>query len=406
MDKMNSILNSLSSINLSTVSLKQIIDALIAIAIIIFFYIFSSNMSYIFIRIFKRKKEDKPRIKEMPFYKPLQVFFTVLGIYIAANLLPLGTNLMQNITKAFKIIVSIVIAQAVGSSLSTEHKTIQKIQNKFNVNVDDNRMNFFYKVLRAVIWIIDILYILTVLGVNIKSLIAGIGVGGVILTLAAQDTAKSLFAGVMLVLDKQFKIGDWIQTKSYQGIVEDITFRTTRIRTFDDTVANIPNSILSQESIVNWSEMSKRRYNFRLEFPYDTSADEMQRLCSKIYFMLINHPKIVHDDVIVKFDKISDLGLSVLINLFTKPTNYNQYMNIKEEINKNIIKILDQEGVNLASPTSVIQVDPSTIKSFQELYARNEYLKNEFENEDFKTLNNSDKSLDKSNNLKKSNSAK
>ena len=128
-----------------------------------------------------------------------------------------------------------------------------------------------------VIYIIAGFIAITLLGVNLNGLVAGLGIGGVIVTLAAQDTAKNLFGGLVIFMDKPFVVGDWIQMDNYEGTVEDITFRSTRIRTFENSLVNIPNSIISNSSIINWSKMEKRRYRTNLYIQIDTPFEKLEK---------------------------------------------------------------------------------------------------------------------------------
>lgn len=94
------------------------------------------------------------------------------------------------------------------------------------------------KIIRAIIYVIAAFIVLSILGINLNGLIAGLGISGLIVTLAAQDTAKNLFGGLVIFIDKPFKVGDWIQMDNFEGTIEDITFRTTRIRTFENSLLN------------------------------------------------------------------------------------------------------------------------------------------------------------------------
>ncbi len=354
MDKIMEVIN-----YFKTIELKQVIDILIAIAIVIFFYIFSSGLAYVVIRIFKRRKTDKNIIKKMPFYKPLKIFFIVFGIYLATRILQVTGRAMEIITLTFQIICTILVAKALADCFKSKSTTMQKFKEKFLNNTDDNRVNFLYKVIRVFIYIIAILTIIGLLGINLNAILAGLGVGSVVLTLAAQDTAKNLFGGVMIIIDKPFIIGDWVQTTNFEGIVEDITFRSTCIRTFDNSLVNIPNGVLSNEAIINWSKMEKRKYKLDLKLPLDTPVEVIQRITSKIYFMLINHPSVINDDTYVKFDEIAEDGISIMIYVFTNSVDYGSYLNAKEHINKNILEILEKEGVDLAYPTNTVIVKNS-----------------------------------------------
>lgn len=351
MDQINNLINQIKDLDL-----KKIINILIAIGLIIFFYLVSSTLAYIIVKIFKFKIKDKDKIKNMAFYRPLKLFFCVLGVYLGSKIVGFSTEIMSYIEKGFRIIIILLLANGLANVFNIESKTLNRINKKFNIEIEENRLGFFYKIIRAAIYIIAILMIILDLGFDITGILAGFGVGGVILTLAAQDTAKNLFGGIMLIMDKPFIVGDWIQTTGFEGIVEDITFRSTRVRTWDNSVVNIPNGVLSNESIVNWSKMEKRKYKLDIKLDLDTPMEVVKRVTSKIYFMLINHPSVINEDTYVKFDTIKEDGINIMIYAFTNSVDYSTYLNAKERINENILEILEHENVKLAYPTSTVHV--------------------------------------------------
>ena len=252
----------------------QILDIVIAVLIILFFRIFSSGITYIIIRMFKFKVRNSKKIKESAFYKPLRIFFINLGFYLAILFLKPALNINQEImnivTKAFEILSVILFAKGLAESFTQGSSLVKKMKEKTSQNVEDSMFDFVLKIIRAIIYIIAGFIVITLLGFNLNGLVAGLGIGGVIVTLAAQDTAKNLFGGLVIFLDKPFIVGDWIQMDKYEGTVEDITFRSTRVRTFENSVVNIPNSIISNSSIINWSKMEKRRYKTNLCIEIDT----------------------------------------------------------------------------------------------------------------------------------------
>lgn len=338
----------------------QIVDILIAIGIILFFRIFSGTISYIIIRMFKIKEKKAKSIKQSAFYSPLKIFFIILGFYLAVVFLKepfqITNEIMNVVYKAFIIISTIAFAKGLASSFTPKSSLYQKIKEKTTKDVEDSMFDFALKIIRAVIYIIAGFIVITVLGVNLNGLVAGLGIGGVIFTLAAQDTAKNLFAGVIVFLDKPFIVGDWIQVESFEGTVEDITFRSTRVRTFENSVVNIPNSIIANASIINWSKMEKRRYRMNLCIELDTPLEKLEKFQARVQEMLQAREAIFDDSIIVKFDTITDNGLNVLICSFTNSVDYNSYIAQREEINYKIMKILREENIELAYDTKTIQV--------------------------------------------------
>ena len=341
----------------------EIIDIIFAIGIIIFFRIFSSWIAYFIIKMFKWKEKSKKKIKENAFYKPLRLFLILLGFYLAIVFLrvPLKINneAMMWVTRIFKILSIIVFANGLARSFSDNSSLTEKIRVKWEQKVDDSMFLFILKVIRGLIYVIAGFLVITELGINLNGLVAGLGIGGVIVTLAAQDTAKNLFGGLVVFIDKPFIVGDWIQMDTFEGTVEDITFRSTRVRTFENALVNIPNSIISNASIINWSKMEKRRYKLNLTIESDTSLEKLEKFKTRVMNMLQAREAIFDDSIIVKFDTILSNGLNVLICSYTDSVDYNSYLAEKEDINYKIMKILQEENIKLAYDTKTVLVKNS-----------------------------------------------
>ena len=336
----------------------EIIDIIIAICIVILFRIFSPGISYIIIRMFKFKTKNKKAIKQSAFYKPLRIFFIILGIYLAVLFLKtplqISSEVMEAITKIFEIISVIVFAKGLAESFTPKSSFVKKVKEKTNRDIEDSMLSFILKVIRAVIYIIAAFIVITLLGVNLNGLVAGLGIGGVIVTLAAQDTAKNLFGGLVIFLDKPFAVGDWIEMSPYEGTVEDITFRSTRVRTFENSVVNIPNSIMSNSSIINWSKMEKRRYKIDLCIELYTPLEKLEKFKKRVEEMLQEKEGIYDDSIIVKFNEIKDNGINVLVYSYTNSVDYTSYLSETENINYKIMKILKEEGIQLAYDTKTV----------------------------------------------------
>lgn len=345
---------------IKTITAVQVMDILIAVGIILLFRIFSGTISYIIIRMFKIKEKKAKNIRESAFYSPLKVFFIILGFYLAIVFLKeplnISAEVMVVVYKAFIIISIIAFAKGLAESFTPKSSLYKKVKQKTSGDVQDSMFDFALKIIRAVIYIVAGFIIVTVLGVNLNGLVAGLGIGGVIFTLAAQDTAKNLFAGVIVFLDKPFIVGDWIQVDAFEGTVEDITFRSTRVRTFENSVVNIPNAIIANASIVNWSKMEKRRYRMNLCIQLNTPLEKLQKFQTRVEDMLQARDAIYDDSIIVKFDAIENNGLNVLICSFTDSVDYKSYIAEREDINYKIMKILKEENIELAYDTKTIQL--------------------------------------------------
>ena len=338
----------------------QVVDIIIAIGIIVFFRIFSGTFSYMIIKIFKIKSKKAKEIKESAFFKPLKVFFIILGIYLAIvflrTTLQINEQVMDIVTKAFKIISVIEIAVGLANSFTSKTILGKKLRKSLSDKMDDTVFEFVLKITRVLIYIIAIFLVLAILEINLTGLVAGLGLGGVIVTLAAQDTAKNLFGGLVIFIDKPFVVGDWIQMDNYEGTIEDITFRTTRIRTFENALVNIPNAIIADASVTNWSKMEKRRYKTNLCVELDTPLEKLDLLKTRIEKMLQERESVYDDSIIVRFDQITDNGINILIYTYTNSVDYASYLKEVEDINMKIMKILNEEHIELAYDTKTVYV--------------------------------------------------
>ncbi len=344
---------------LKGIQMTQIIDIGIAILIYILFRCLSRSLAYITVKFFKPKAK-KTYIKNNAFYTPLKVFYVVLGLYLALLFIrqPLKTTVGLNrvIDQLFKIAVIILAANGIANSLTTNNSLVNRLKDKMNPDVEDSMLKFILKAIRAVIYIIAGFMIITDLGFNLNGLVAGLGIGSVVITLAAQDTAKNLFGGLVIFLDKPFVVGDWIEVEKYEGTVEDITFRSTRVRTFENSVVNIPNSVIANDSIINWSRMEKRRNKVNLCLDLDTPLAKVQTVQKRIKDLLIQHDDVIDETIIVRFDNITDNGINLLVCSYTNSIDYTSYLEEKEKINFKIMQILREENVELAYDTKTIFV--------------------------------------------------
>lgn len=345
---------------LSNITSLQVMDVVVAICIIILFKIFSPTIAYIIIRMFKIRTKNKKTIKESAFYKPLAVFFAIFGIYISVLFIRVPLNItdeaMVIVRKGFEIVSVMAFAKGLAASFEPKSSLVRKMKEKTNKDVEDSMFDFILKLIRAGIFILAVFIVIVILGVNLSGLVAGLGLGGVIVTLAAQDTAKNLFGGIVIFLDKPFSVGDWIEMAPYEGTVEDITFRSTRVRTFENSVVNIPNSVISNSSIINWSKMEKRRYKTNLCLELDTPLEKLDIFQKRVREMLQQREAIYDESIIVKFDEIKDNGINVLVSSYTESVDYTSYLSEKENINRKIMKILREENIELAYDTKTLYV--------------------------------------------------
>ena len=352
---MNEIISYIKNLNLSIDFLEKLLLSAIIFAL---FYIGSSIFSRIIVKIFNRKDKGKSKKKlcEHPLYTPVRYFFICLGIYLAIINLGVPQDIFDIVSKLFRVSIIWFIALAIANMITPNSQIFAKINKNVRFTKKDKATTLLYKIIRGLIYLVAIVIIIAELGYDINGLIAGLGVGGLAISLAAQDTLKNLIAGIVMIFDKPFIVGDWIETPSIEGIVEDITFRSTRIRTFKDSIVTVPNSTISNDMLTNWSKMEKRRINFELIATFDTPLKNICNAINKIKEMLENQPNVHKEPIYVNFSDISDNGQNILIYFYIDRTDYSSYLAIKENVNYKIMQILKQEKVELAYNTQTIYI--------------------------------------------------
>ncbi len=350
MEIINSIINFFKNI-----TTEQILTMGISVGIIILFCLFSSLIAYGIIKIFKWKSTRK-EIKENSLYKPIKTVVIWIGLHVAILILGLPSNVTSICNKIFRIGIIVILAIGIANMFSPDSKIFKKISNHKRIKGNQTLINFISKVAKGVVYVIATLLIMTELNFNLGGLVAGLGLSGVIIALAAQDIAKNLFGGMAIILDKPFSVGDWIQTANYSGTVEDITFRSTRLRMTDNTVVTIQNSTLSNEPVINYAKLPMRRYSTTLNLALETNSDVVENIIGKLKFALSNTEGVVVSGLNVYFQKISEDGIEIGIFFNTKIVSYNEYLAFCEQINLLLLKVLESENVKLSYPTQKVYV--------------------------------------------------
>lgn len=350
MEVVNSIMNYFKNI-----TTEQILTMVIALAIIILFCLLSSLIAYGIIKIFKWKSKGK-EIKENSLYKPLKTVVIWVGLHIAILTLGLPSNVNAICNKIFRIGAIIIIAVGIANMFSPDSKIFKKIANHKRIKGNQTLINFISKVTKGIIYVIAVFLVMAELNFNLSGLIAGLGLGGVIVALAAQDIAKNLFGGMAIIVDKPFSVGDWIQTTNYSGTVEDISFRSTRLRMTDNTVVTIQNSTLSNEPVINYAKLPMRRFSTTLNLALETNSNVVENIIGKVKFALSNTDGVLPNDLNVYLQKIADDGIEIGIFFNTNIVSYYDYLSFCEQVNLLLLKVLESENVKLAYPTQKVYV--------------------------------------------------
>lgn len=289
--------------------------------------------------------------------KPVSWFIFVLGLYISLAILPIKEELALFIHSVFHGTTMLLIVwamlrfiDALGDFLATHIKDRQSALYGF--------VPLIKKSTKIFILCIGILMVIDNLGYNVGGILATLGLGGAAVALASKDTVANFFGSLMIVLDRPFKVGDWIIVgDKVDGDVESIGLRSTKVRTWPKTVMSIPNSILANEYINNWSRMPKRRVKQYVGISYEASADDMEGIVEDIKQLLLEDDGVQHDFILVNFTDFGDSSLDILVYYFTKSTAWLEHMDVRQRINCKIMRAVKERGLSVAFPTRSLYLE-------------------------------------------------
>lgn len=325
---------------------KTLLNIGIMLTIIIVSKILSPVISYVIVKMFHFKEKNKENLKRSAFYKPIKNIILVIGFYIAFKIIYIPENISFIILKAFRICIIVFISKGFANLFDPTTESYENIKRKFNFTGNDTLINFFSKILKIIIYIISGFIIVSELGYDLNGLATGLGVFSVVIALAAQDLAKSILGGIAIIVDKPFELGDSIETNSYTGTVEDITFRTTRIRNANNQIVIIPNSKISDSTIVNYSRREKMKYELCITLNLSTTLEKIKQLTDQIKLCLSTHNNIEKESIKVFFNTISNNGIELSISFYTDL--HTDFTEFKESINYTILEIIREMNIELA----------------------------------------------------------
>lgn len=355
------------------------IRLMLALVILILFTFGKRFLSTLVINLLAKIKIKHISLEQSVFLrlkKPLNFLLTALGIYFTLiaspfvyfrspdeQFLTIGDWSLRISIISIKVLhqffPAIFIALLTWLIYDFEHlyeQFFMELNTKLSLIDNTVFIRYISRIINFVTLAIGIALTLVVLIPGFSGIITGVGIGGVAVAYVAKDSLSSMFSGILLLLDKPFVIGDWIIISDLEGTVEDISFRSTRIRTFDQGLVVIPNNTIGNANIINWSRMEKRRVKFELGVSYGTTEIQMNLLIQKIKNYLNDHETIEKDTSLVNFISMGDYTLNIQIIYYCLKTDLASYLAVQEEVNLALLHFCEEAQVEIAFPTQTILI--------------------------------------------------
>jgi MscS family membrane protein len=334
-------------------------NLLAAIAVFLFFlllrHIFTSVVMVIVQGLAHKSKTHYDDRVISALKGPLGFAFVLIGIHLFALLILSET---PTIKKILDSLVVYTIFWAILALCEALKGLVYDFTAKFNKDLSKEIGNFFLTILKVLIFAMGLAAILQVWGINVTALVASLGIGGLAFALAAKDTIANLFGSFSLLADRTVRIGEWVKVGTVEGVIEDIGMRTTKIRSFDKSIITVPNHVLADNPIENFSRRGVRRIKMAVGVTYGTTGQQMRGIVQDIREMLASHEGIAHDEtLLVNFESFGESSLNLFIYTFTNTANWANYMQIREDVHLRIMEIVESHGSSFAFPSQSLYIE-------------------------------------------------
>jgi len=329
-----------------------------------FFIGLMSKLTQGIIRNFIRKRIDMNAIVDKSILRLSRIISILLGIRIFLYFVPmLQLAPLKNayIIKGLNILSLFLIVLILKNITTIVFQFLNKAAKKTENTLDDQLLPVVEKLVVIFIWAFGIIYILDYLDVNVTALLAGISIGGLALALAAQDTVKNFFGSIMIFLDRPFQIGDWIHFNGVDGTVEEVGIRSTRIRTFANSLTYVPNALLANSVVDNMGLRVYRRFKTDIGITYDTKPEIIDQFVQGIREIIKMHPTTRKDYFEVHLNGFGTSSINILIYMFFQAPSWTDELRGKHEVLYAIIKLADKLGVRFAFPTQTLHIEEMPI---------------------------------------------
>ncbi len=294
------------------------------------------------------------RLKE-----PIRFGFIVVGLHLFFLLIFIQSDFVHLLLESliiYTIFWAFISLIEAFKDYLFNYRTIDKQHSK-------ELSGFVIKVIKGIVIAIGASMILHNWGINVTGIVASLGLGGLAFALAAKDTASNLFASIALLLDNSIRVGEWVKVAGVEGVVEGVGMRTTKIRSFQKSLYTVPNHLIANNPIENFSRRGVRRIKMSVGLTYDTNSRQLERIILEIRDMLQQHPRISQKEtLLVNFNAFGDSALNIFIYAFSNTAKWDKYLSIREEVHMNIIKIVEENGSAFAFPSQSIYLESTPQK--------------------------------------------
>ncbi len=335
------------------------LEIIIGLVIFFIFLVFRGLISKLIIKklelISKRttNKLDDTFVKAMQ--GPARFLPIVLGVFFASYYMSFSDEMRSFIDNINRTLITVLIFWIIHQII----EPVSYILSGLDKILTRELIGWIIKSLKILIFILGAAAVLELWGIKIGPIIAGLGLFGVAVALGAQDLFKNLISGILVLVEKRFKMGDWILVEGIiEGIVERIGFRSTVIRKFDKSLAIIPNFQFAENAVINVSQTTNWLISWMITLQYDTTVDQLKTIRNQIEEHITNNEDFdTSIGIAVRVDKFSDSSIDMYVRCFSKTDDWEEWLSVKEKLALEIKQIVEKNGASFAFPSQSIYVE-------------------------------------------------
>ncbi|MGE5479477.1 MAG: mechanosensitive ion channel domain-containing protein [Chloroflexota bacterium] len=284
------------------------------------------------------------------------IFSAILGLYFIP-MLQFPVRFAYVLLLIAKIIIPVAVTVTFFRLADFFADIINRLVTKKNAKLQTSLVPFIRTTMKAIVIILGVIYLLEALNVPIAPLLAGVSIGGLALALAAQETLKNLFGSVTILSDQPFEIGDWVKVDEKEGAVEKIGMRSTRLRTFSNSLVTIPNGKLADLTIDNVGKRVYRRFDPVINVVYGTRISIINAFIEDLRKLITEHPATKKDDYQVYIKELGDYSIRIMFNTLILATSWNEELEIKHKFISDILTLAEKYEIEIALPTRKLLFD-------------------------------------------------
>ncbi len=339
--------------------------AITASAIALIFWGISRFLKFYFLpRLQKRLAPT--RLQMLPalldgFAPVIPMFIWISGCYFGLIALPWSAACqaaaMGGLLLVYRLLCIVLLGRGLWGAAPVCTLVLGSAANRLDLKTNRTLVSVLEKVFRVCVLALCAITILDELGYPVTGLVTGLGLTGLTFSLAAKDSASNMFSGIMILLEKPFGIGDWIKVGDVEGTVEDLTFRSTKVRALDNSLYVLPNSSVSSATINNGTNRTKRLFRFTLGVTYDTTRPQLEALMADLEKMLKGRCEVETDSVTVRLTGFGDSSIDILVSCYVETAEMPRFLAIQNSLNLDIMDVMNRNGVGFAFPSTSVYIE-------------------------------------------------